>query len=341
MFNLEKRGSIWHVEINLRNKRIRRSTGTADKELAEDFAAKLYAEVYRQIQVGDRPKWTWADAVKEYLTEENKKRNNASNKSLLRIVSPYFQDGAMRLEDISGTYLKEALERLGEGRSTATRNRYAQIIRSILRAAAYRWEDEKGRTWIDKPPHVKVLKECNHRERWLTREEAWRLLTALPCHLADMACVALYTGLREANIVGMQWSWVDLDRRVVVIPRGESKTGRPIPVYLVPEAYAVIKSLEGEHKTHVFTFRGKPVKHINNSGFRKARKAVGLPDVWVHDLRRTWATWHLHAGTTIDELMKIGGWASPEIVRDRYAHLAPIHLKKIAENVKPSLAVVG
>ncbi|VAW81239.1 hypothetical protein MNBD_GAMMA13-365, partial [hydrothermal vent metagenome] len=42
------------------------------------------------------------------------------------------------------------------------------------------------------------------------------------------------------------------------------------------------------------------------------------------------------AGTTIDELMKIGGWTSPEIVRDRYAHLAPEQLRAIAVNLKPS-----
>lgn len=346
MFELKKRGAIWHVEINLRTQRIRRTTGTEDRTLAEEFAAKLYAEVFRQIQVGDRPKWTWADAVTEYLTEDNGRRANDSNKSLLRIVSPYFQDGAMRLEDISGTYLKGVLDTLGENRSTATRNRYAQIIRAILRAAAYRWEDDQGRTWIDKPPHVKVLKENNHRDRWLTRDEVAALFLHLPVHLAEMAAVALYTGLRESNIVGMQWSWVDLDRRVVIIPREESKTGRPIPVYLVSEAYSVIAAIHADertprHKTHVFAFRGKPVRHINNSGWRTARAAAGLPDVWVHDLRRTWASWHLQAGTTIDELMKIGGWASPEIVRERYAHLAPEQLQRIAENVRPSLAVVG
>lgn len=345
MFELKKRGDIWHVEINLRNERIRRSTGTEDRTLAEDFAAKLYAEVYRQIQVGDRPKWTWADAVREYLTEENAKRSNDSNKSLLRIVSPYFQDGAMRLEEISGTFLKGALDTLAVNKSTATRNRYAQIIRAILRAAAHRWEDDEGRTWIDKAPYVKIYRESNHRDRWLTRDEASALILHLPLHLAEMASLALYTGLREANIVNMQWSWVDLTRRVIIIPREESKTRKPIPVYLVPEAFAVIEAIHADkdnrHKTHVFTFRRKPVRHINNSGWRYARKAAGLPDVWVHDLRRTWASWHLQAGTTIDELMKIGGWASPEIVRERYAHLAPEHLRVISENVRPSLAVVG
>ena len=66
------------------------------------------------------------------------------------------------------------------------------------------------------------------------------------------------------------------------------------------------------------------------------RDAAGLKGIRVHDLRRTWAGWHLQAGTTIDELMRIGGWASPEIVRERYAHLAPEQLRAIAENIKPS-----
>ena len=60
----------------------------------------------------------------------------------------------------------------------------------------------------------------------------------------------------------------------------------------------------------------------------------------LHDLRRSWASWHLQSGTTIDDLMKIGGWASPEIVRARYAHYAPEQLRTISENIKPSLRAV-
>ena len=55
-----------------------------------------------------------------------------------------------------------------------------------------------------------------------------------------MVTFAFYTGLRGANISGLRGSWVGMDRRVLTIPREESKTGKPIPVYLVPEAHAVL-----------------------------------------------------------------------------------------------------
>ena len=342
MFKLYKRkgSDKFYVRITVKGRTIRESTGTADPDLAEEYAATRYAELFRQWRMGERPRWKWSDAVEQYLTEKGGKRRTRNNISMLRILDPYFDGGNMALADISGRYIAAVLDEIGKGKKPATRNRYAQLIRAILRAAAYRWEDDQGRTWIEKPPHIEILPEDNARDRWLTREEACRLVAELPPHLGDMVCLALYTGLREANITRMEWSWVDLDRRVVVIPREHAKARKPIPVYLVPEAYAVIQDQVGRHPRWVFTWRGQRVTRINNSAWRKARIRAGLEDVRVHDLRRTWASWHLQAGTSMDDLMRIGGWASPELVRERYAHLAPEQLREIAENIRPTLAVV-
>jgi integrase len=51
-----------------------------------------------------------------------------------------------------------------------------------------------------------------------------------------------------------------------------------------------------------------------------------------HDLRHTWASWHVQAGTPLHILQELGGWESPEMVR-RYAHLAPEHLAAHAERI--------
>lgn len=336
MFKLYKRKDSWYVAINIDGQRVRRSAGTSEKTLAEEFAANLHNEIYRQIKIGDRPRWTWKNAVLRYLNEQNGARKTRSTLSLIRNLSPHFSNGDMVLADINGRFIENILKAVGHNRTVATRNRYGQLIRAILRAAAYRWEDDKGRHWIDKPPYIEILPENNARDRWLTRDEVRDLVINLPTHLAEMVCIALFTGLRESNITQMQWRWVDLDRRIVVIPREHSKTKKPIPVYLVAEAYNVIEGRKGVDPDYVFTFRKRRITRINNTGWKMARDAAGLKGIRVHDLRRTWASWHLQAGTTIDELMRIGGWASPEIVRERYAHLAPEQLREIAENIKPS-----
>jgi len=51
-----------------------------------------------------------------------------------------------------------------------------------------------------------------------------------------------------------------------------------------------------------------------------------------HDLRHTWASWHVQAGTPLHVLQELGGWASPEMVQ-RYAHLSAAHLEDYANNI--------
>lgn len=80
------------------------------------------------------------------------------------------------------------------------------MILERLRRCERDWE------WVDKSPAVRLLKEPTKRIRYLTRDEADRLLAELPAHLADMAGMALATGLRAANITGMRWEQVDLEK---------------------------------------------------------------------------------------------------------------------------------
>lgn len=63
----------------------------------------------------------------------------------------------------------------------------------------------------------------------------------------------------------------------------------------------------GKHAEFVFTFRGSPVKSVNNSAWRKALKRAGITGFRWHDLRHTWATWHAQAGTLLHVLQELGG----------------------------------
>lgn len=61
---------------------------------------------------------------------------------------------------------------------------------------------------------------------------------------------------------------------------------------------------------------------------------AGVESFRWHDLRHTWAAWHVMSGTTLQELKELGGWASFDMVLV-YAHLAPDHLRAAADRVKP------
>jgi integrase len=130
--------------------------------------------------------------------------------------------GGKRLTAITGaTVGKIAEAKLAKGCSNATVNRTLALVRAILRKCANEWE------WLDRAPKVHMLKEPKRRIRFLTQQEARRLLAELPEHLADMAAFSLATGLRAANVTGLQWSQVDLVRKLAWVhpDQGEGPQG--------------------------------------------------------------------------------------------------------------------
>src|SRR5689334_24551438 len=60
------------------------------------------------------------------------------------------------------------------------------------------------------------------------------------------------------------------------------------------------------------SFRGKPPVQVTTKAWYAALKAAGIEDFRWHDLRHTWASWHVQKGTSLQELMVLGGWARSE-----------------------------
>jgi integrase len=147
------------------------------------------------------------------------------------------------------------------------------------------------------------------------------------------------TELRRANVTRLQWSQVDLERRMAWIHPDQAKARRAIPVPLNAEALLDVQKQLGKHATHVFSFRGRPIAQVSTKGWYAALGRAGIDDFRWHDLRHTWASWHVQNGTPLFALQELGGWESPEMVR-RYAHLAADHLAPYAERLGP-LGVVG
>ena len=165
------------------------------------------------------------------------------------------------------------------------------------------------------------------------------LLAELPEHLADMAAFSLATGLRASNVTGLQWSQLDLARRLAWIHPDQAKARRAIPVPLNAEAAALVNKQVGKHPTHVFSFRGRPIIQVNTKAWYAGLERAGITDFRWHDLRHTWASWHVQNGTPLFALQELGGWESAEMVR-RYAHLAADHLAPYADRLR-SLRVEG
>jgi len=174
------------------------------------------------------------------------------------------------------------------------------------------------------------------RDRWLTREEAQRLIAVSPPHLSALIRFALATGCRAREITGLEWSRVDLLRRTAWLDRTKNGTPRGVP--LNTDAVAVLESQRGEHPRFCFTYRGRPIAwELTNNAWHTAVRKAGIEDFRFHDLRHTWASWHRQAGTSCDELKDLGGWKSRVMV-DRYAKFATEHLAVAAARIEGNCA---
>jgi len=275
--------------------------------------------------LGEKPRHTWNEAVVRWLKEQSHKATIEMDKIHLRWLDAFLN--GKPLDTISRSMIdKITEEKLAEGVTNATVNRVLEILRAILRRCVNEWE------WLDKAPMVRMLKEPTRRIRFLTRQEADRLLRELPDHMADIVAFSLATGLRRSNVTGLLWSQVNLARQVAWIHADQAKVRKAIPVPLNSEAIQIVTRQLGKHPTHVFTYKGNTIFQVSTKGWYAALKRAGIEDFRWHDLRHTWASWHVQNGTPMFALQEMGGWESPEMVR-RYAHLAADHLAPYAERL--------
>lgn len=319
-----KRGKTYWLDIAKPDgQRIRQSARTTNRRHAQEMHDQIKADLWRQHTLGERPIYYWQDAATAWLNERGNYPSRDDDLIWLRWLHPHLYNttlsaiNAVRIAEIQAI-------RQAEGVKTRSINAILQVIRSVMRAA-------QKRGWIDQVPSIRLLPEPDRRIRYLSDDEERRLLVELPTHLASITRFALATGLRMSNITKMEWQQVDLGRRQAWIWADQSKTRTAIAVPLNANAVEVIQQQWGQHPIRVFTLNGQPIDAANGKAWRNAVKRAGLADFRFHDLRHTWATRHIQAGTPLHALMEMGGWKDIEMVR-KYAHFSAAHLQTYAEN---------
>jgi integrase len=277
--------------------------------------------------------------VLQWLEEHQHRRSIEEIKRVLRWLTKHLR--GLPLSDITDSTIRRIAsarraQEAAPGRATsgATVNRHLAQLSAVLHYA-------HRRGWVSAVPPISKAAEPAKRVTWLTREQADTLLAELPPHLRAMAGFALATGLRESNVRLLTWRQVDMARAVAWYEADEMKAGRTHSVPLNEAAIAVLRSQQGMHKRWVFPvprwidgqqISDAPTGKVSSAAWRKACIRAGLPTLRFHDLRHTWASWHVQAGTPLPVLQELGGWASLAMVQ-RYAHLGRSHVAAWAGNV--------
>jgi integrase len=328
-----KDSPFWWVDVVLPDgRRVCKSTRLRERQEAEECLVRLKAEAYEVVRTGLPASRGWQEAVVRYLAEITDKKTVVMDQLHLRQLDPFLRE--KRLHEINMDVLWSFIHarRERDGVVNSTINRALEIVRRILNLAHHEWG------WLQRVPRIRMLKEPKRRIRFLTSEEADRLNEALPEHLRPVVRFALASGCRMSEILHLEWTRVDFGRRVAWLDPGTTKNGEGRGIPLNNDAVLALRAVQGAHPRWCFTYQGEPMRAVGSAWERSLRRA-GIEAFRFHDLRHTWASWHVMSGTSLQELMELGGWKSYEMVL-RYARLAPEHLSAAAQRIERVWGVV-
>lgn len=222
------------------------------------------------------------------------------------------------------TMKQYARKRAEEGVGAGTILRETGVLR-----AAMSWAVE--RKWIAARPVISnPVKQPPSRERWLSKDEARRLIAACESpHIKLFVSLGLMTAARTSAMLEAKWDQVDFQKGVLNYGEGHGNKRRAIVPLNEELRKILLAAKEMACSDFIIDYHGQQVASIKN-GFRAARAKAGLgKDVTPHILRHTGATWMVEAGISDEEVGRMIG-DTAAMVRRVYGHHSPNYLKRAA-----------
>jgi integrase len=272
--------------------------------------------------------------VTEHVETKTKPRTAAEYRRLLQnVVLPAL--GSKRVRDVT----RADISRLHhKHRATPYAANRTVAVLSKLFTLAEKW----GERADGSNPCRHVEKYAEHRrERMLSAQEFGRLADALrgsdrsPYVIAAIKLL-VFTGARMSEILGLKWEWIDFERCEARLP--DSKTGAKTLHFPAP-ALAVLADLPRvEGNPHVIVGQVCGAHLVNlEKPWRAIRRAAGLSDVRLHDLRHAFASVAASSGMGLPIIGKMLGHTQAATTH-RYAHLASDPVKAAAATVANKIA---
>jgi len=175
---------------------------------------------------------------------------------------------------------------------------------------------------------VEPFEDNGARERYLTQEEVQRLFDELDTNrnvqVGQVIRLLLYTGARKREILDARWEEIDFNRRLLMIPAARSKSKKVHYIPLSDAAIELLQSLPRQDDIPWVFFNPKTKKPpvSMTCAWDTIRKKVGIPEVRLHDLRHSFASFLVNSGRSLYEVQKLLGHHDPKVTM-RYAHLSP------------------
>lgn len=335
-----KNGKVtYQVQVRMRGK------GQVTRSFDRLTDARLWAahteadiKLSRALPGAEARNHTVKDAIKRYV-ETVVPRRSAGTARHLASQLQWWRDrlGALTLDQVGTALIVECREELGDGREPATVNRYMAALSGLFTAASREW-----RWVVDNPCRgVRRLREAAGRLRFLDEGELSGLLEACrqsaDPRLLPAVRIALGTGMRKSELLGLTWRRVDFGDRMVRLETSKNREPRGIPMSdEVEAAFLALKGLPAGIDGKVF--HGLPMDWPRVP-FRAALKAAGVEDFRWHDLRHTAASYMAMRGVPLRTIGEVLGHRSI-VMTMRYSHLSKQHLREVLADLGQAIGGV-
>ncbi len=341
---------IWKIDKVYRGERIQESTGTCDRQEAEQYLIHLLEKMRQRKVYGAREIKTFATAAAKYLVENKEQPSIRLTALYLEQVVEYI--GHLPLTHIDdealAAYVRDRKAdsvlpdgKVKKGVSNRTVNIAIERVIRVLQLACRKWRDEERRPWLDSVPLLTKLdeKKSSRQPYPMSWEEQSILFGELPDHLQRMALFKVNTGCREQEVCKLRWDWEifvpELDASVFLIPaefggRHENsgvKNREERLVVLNRVAKSIIEGQRGISREWVFPYNGTAMHRMNDSAWKKARVRAaklwqeqhlrpahpGFASIRVHDLKHTFGRRLKAAAVSLEDRKSLLGHKSGSV----------------------------
>ena len=270
------------------------------------------------------------DFAKEYLNIHSKqhKKSWKTDDYLIKDLERFFK-GKFLYEitpkDIEHFKIERLAEKVGKKTvSPATVNRQLDVLSGILNKAVT-W----GKLQTSPMKSVQSLKVPPGRLRFLEKEEIIKLLSNCNKNLRPIVILALFTGMRRGEILGLKWHDIDVKRNIITLLDTKNGDKREVPMNeQVKTALIRVK----KHPSTAYIFcneKGIPVHDIRKS-YSTALKKSGITNFRFHDLRHTFASQLVMSGIDLNTVRELLGHKDMTMTL-RYSHLAQSHKQRAVD----------
>jgi len=294
-----------------------------------------------------------ADTLKEFAPvylrrhAESKKKSASDDKLMLdNIIVPAL--GSLKLKAIKREDISRLHQKVGETINEKTKrpktyqaNRVLSLLSRMFTLAEIWGHVAEGHP---NPCRGIPKFEEEERDRFIESHELPRVTKAIDKEKNKIARNAIWlyllTGLRKSELLSLKWSDINFERKEIRL--AETKAGRKHYLPLTSEAVELLQSIvriEGNPYVLPGRRQGRHLVNIDKP-WRRIRKAAGVEDIRLHDLRRTVGSWLAQSGNSLHLIGKILNHSSPQTTK-RYARFQQDSLREAMESQNKRLMGVA